>query len=79
MFRSLARIPVKSTGDPIRDSELDKARLEATPSLVETLPTLAICAFVLALLFYPHAMVIAAGKILNSLAAIAGALGAVVD
>lgn len=77
MFRSLARIPVKSTGDPIRDDELDKAQLEAEISICEVLIIVAFCVLIAAAIAWPHTAAMFVSKVLNGLAAIASALGAV--
>lgn len=60
------------------DGEQTRAEIEAAmPSLVETLPTLVICALIGAAIKWPHAAAMFVGKILNGLAAIAGILHAV--
>ena len=41
------------------------SKIKEAPSSAQMIPVLAVCAFILAFLFFPHTMAVVVGKILN--------------
>lgn len=71
MFRSGYHFPIETTGDPVRDGDLEKARREASAPIGLALALAAFCLLVMSGLIWPHTTAMFVGKILNAFIAIA--------